>query len=139
MKSRRRLSWHKKLISMFIICTSLTVRTQPSPRFHAEAWLPFRNCEMDYCDFYRKYSFSVNSSHQVAFLINHDRFVIFCNALCSMKSWLPTLTRPAGGSRIVLATSSTVKIRENLPHSYRKCKTPAFSPAFCICVTTEHF
>ena len=38
----------KKLISMSIICTSLTVRTQPSPRFHVEAWLPFRNCEMDY-------------------------------------------------------------------------------------------
>ena len=28
---------------MSIICTSLTVRTQPSPRFHVEAWLPFRN------------------------------------------------------------------------------------------------
>ena len=33
---------------MSIICTSLTVRTQPSPRFHVEAWLPLRNCEMDY-------------------------------------------------------------------------------------------
>ena len=38
----------KKLISMSIICTSLTVRTQTSPRFHVEAWLPFRNCERDY-------------------------------------------------------------------------------------------
>ena len=38
----------KKLISMSIISTSLTVRTQPSPRFPVEAWLPFRSCEMDY-------------------------------------------------------------------------------------------
>ena len=38
----------KKLISMSIIFTSLTVRGQPSPRFHVEAWLLFRNCEMDY-------------------------------------------------------------------------------------------
>ena len=33
---------------MIIISTSLTVPTQPSPRFHVEAWLPFRNCEKDY-------------------------------------------------------------------------------------------
>ena len=37
-----------KLISMSIICASLSVRSQPSLRFHVEAWLPFRNCEMDY-------------------------------------------------------------------------------------------
>ena len=40
------------LISIFlmiIISTSLTVPAQPSPRFHVEAWLPFRNREMDYC------------------------------------------------------------------------------------------
>ena len=40
------------LISIFLmimISTSLTVPTQPSPRFHVEAWLPFRNCEKDYC------------------------------------------------------------------------------------------
>ena len=39
------------LISIFlmiIISTSLTVPTQPSPRFHVEAWLPFKNREMDY-------------------------------------------------------------------------------------------
>ena len=39
------------LISFFlliIIAISLTVRGQPSPRFHVEAWLPFRNCEIDY-------------------------------------------------------------------------------------------
>ena len=39
------------LISIFlmiIISTSLAVPTQPSPRFHVEAWLPFRNREMDY-------------------------------------------------------------------------------------------
>ena len=33
---------------MIIISTSLTVPTQPSPRFHVEAWLPFRNREMNY-------------------------------------------------------------------------------------------
>ena len=33
---------------MIIISTSLTVPTQPSPRFRVEAWLPFRNREMDY-------------------------------------------------------------------------------------------
>ena len=33
---------------MIIISTSLTVTAHPSPRFHIEAWLPFRNCEMDY-------------------------------------------------------------------------------------------
>ena len=38
----------KIVISVSIISTSLTVRTQPSPRFHVKAWLPFRNCEMDY-------------------------------------------------------------------------------------------
>ena len=32
---------------MSIVCASLTVRVQPSPRFHVEAWLPFRNCEID--------------------------------------------------------------------------------------------
>ena len=35
---------------MIIISTSLTVRGQSSSRFHVEAWLPFRNCEMDYCN-----------------------------------------------------------------------------------------
>ena len=35
---------------MIIICTSLTVRGQPSPRFHVEAWLPFRNREKDYLE-----------------------------------------------------------------------------------------
>ena len=34
---------------MIIISTSLTVPAQPSPQFHGEAWLPFRNREMDYC------------------------------------------------------------------------------------------
>ena len=33
---------------MIIISTSLTVPTQPSHRFHVDAWLPFRNREMDY-------------------------------------------------------------------------------------------
>ena len=33
---------------MIIISTSLTVPGQHSPQFHVEAWLPFRNREMDY-------------------------------------------------------------------------------------------
>ena len=52
MKPRRRLSVQiiDMLITIFliIISTSLTAPTQPSPRFHVEAWLPFRNREMDY-------------------------------------------------------------------------------------------
>ena len=39
------------LISFFlviIIFTSLTVLGQPSPWFHVESWLPYRNREMDY-------------------------------------------------------------------------------------------
>ena len=42
------------LMSFFLqitISTSLTVQAQPSPRFHVEAWLPFRNCEMAYLNF----------------------------------------------------------------------------------------
>ena len=31
-----------------IISTSTTVRGQPSVLFHVQAWLPFRNSEMDY-------------------------------------------------------------------------------------------
>ena len=37
----------RKLISISSISTSLTVPGQPSPRFHVEAWLPFRNREME--------------------------------------------------------------------------------------------
>ena len=33
---------------MIIMSTSLTVPGQLSPRFHVDAWLPFRNREMDY-------------------------------------------------------------------------------------------
>ena len=33
---------------MIIISTSLAMRGQPSPRFHVEAWLPFRKYEKDY-------------------------------------------------------------------------------------------
>ena len=35
-----------------IISTSLTVRGQPSPRFHAEVVLPFRNCEIDWVEYH---------------------------------------------------------------------------------------
>ena len=43
-------NYHKKLISLSIISTSLTVPGQPSPQFHVKVWLPTRNCEMDYLD-----------------------------------------------------------------------------------------
>ena len=33
---------------MIFISTSLTVSGHHKPRFHVEAWLPFRNCEMVY-------------------------------------------------------------------------------------------
>ena len=36
------------ILLMIIISSSLAVPTQPSPRFHLEAWLPFMNREMDY-------------------------------------------------------------------------------------------
>ena len=43
---------------MSVISTSLTVPGQPSPRFHGEAWLPFRNREMDYyCKYFHTYIF----------------------------------------------------------------------------------
>ena len=68
MKPRRRLTSQvreveviiirNKLISMSIISTSLTMRGQPSPRFHVEAWLAFRNCEMDYCQDLLRQSYS---------------------------------------------------------------------------------
>ena len=38
----------KSFFLMIIVFTSLTERRQPSPRFHIEAWLPFRSSEMDY-------------------------------------------------------------------------------------------
>ena len=45
---------------MIIISTSLTVRAQPSLRFHLEACLLFRNREMDY---YRLYFDSLGVIH----------------------------------------------------------------------------
>ena len=39
---------HANKFFMIINSTSLTVRGQPSPRFHVEAWLTFGNCEMEY-------------------------------------------------------------------------------------------
>ena len=58
------------LISFFlviIISSSLTVPGQPSPRFHVEAWLPFRNHEMDMsfyiADKVRSTEFSIKSSN----------------------------------------------------------------------------
>ena len=48
-RGRTHTHTRKKLnISMSIISTFLTVPGQTSPRFHVEAWLPFRNCEMEY-------------------------------------------------------------------------------------------
>ena len=37
---------------MSVSSTSLIVPGKPLPRFHEEAWLPFRNCEMDCCVLY---------------------------------------------------------------------------------------
>ena len=53
----------KKLINMSIISTSLTVPAQPSPRFHAEAWLPFRNCEM-YCSIIHTETYAIIHIHK---------------------------------------------------------------------------
>ena len=44
---------------MTIISTSLTVPGQPLPWFHVEAWLTFRNREMDYCEFDGKDSITI--------------------------------------------------------------------------------
>ena len=41
---------------MIVIFTSLAVQGHPSPWFHVEAWLPFRNCEMDYSTMFSKYA-----------------------------------------------------------------------------------
>ena len=37
------------IIRKKLVPTSPSFPGQPSPRFHVEAWLPFRNREMDYC------------------------------------------------------------------------------------------
>ena len=49
------VSWKDKAMKSLadpssIISTSLTVPAQPPPRFLVEAWLPFRNREMDYSE-----------------------------------------------------------------------------------------
>ena len=46
-------------MSISIISTSLTVPGEPSPRFHIEAWLLFRSCEMDYSVFIELENFDV--------------------------------------------------------------------------------
>ena len=70
---------------MIIISTSLTVPTQPLPRFHVEAWLPFRNCEKDYCqptgkawrnmDKQRKYWGSMEQNEAIKDTIQHTVLV----------------------------------------------------------------
>ena len=63
---------------MIIISTSLTVPTQPSPRFHVEACLPFRNREMDY---------TLNKRHSKMFA-RSDLFELKC--LHATKRFEPT-------------------------------------------------
>ena len=46
---------------MIIFSTSLTVPEQPSPWFHVEAWLPFRNREMDYLELIRSHAVHVHN------------------------------------------------------------------------------
>ena len=61
------------LISFFlVIITSiyLTVPGWPSPRFHVEAWLPFRNREMKYYE-------TKITSNQFFFAIRLLKFKIF--------------------------------------------------------------
>ena len=47
-KSGPRCSYKIVLIKTASISTSFTVREEPSPWFHVEAWLPFRSYEVDY-------------------------------------------------------------------------------------------
>ena len=63
---------------MMIISTSLTVRGQP--RFHVEALLPFRNCEMDYwyCEL-----LVIPKAGEVIFKILKTNFWYFLNAIAS--------------------------------------------------------
>ena len=69
LKPRRRLTWTARNVEiidmltsfflMIVISTTVTVRGQPSRRFRVEAWLPFRNYEIDYLQvldsMYKKY------------------------------------------------------------------------------------
>ena len=61
---------------MIIISTSLTKPGQPSPRFHVEAWLSFRNCEMVYwtlkqfLSFFLYFSFYILLSPAVYFSLS---------------------------------------------------------------------
>ena len=58
------------LISFFlviIIFTSLTVLGQPSPWFHVESWLPYRNREMDYS--FLPFAFSRLRSAQSPYIV----------------------------------------------------------------------
>ena len=73
---------------MIIISTSLTVRTQPSSRFHVEAWLPFRNCEMDYSSASTCVRMFLNSGHFSA-PCSHKRGSY--KKQCNIKKWTRTV------------------------------------------------
>ena len=51
LKELKKIDILKSFFLMIIISTFPTVPGQPLPRFHVEAWLPFRKCEMDYSAF----------------------------------------------------------------------------------------
>ena len=74
------------LISFFlilIISTSPTVPEKPSPRFHVEAWLPFRNREMDYCLIIREHEMA--NKHMLCLL----NIVVIIRLLPSL--WFPSV------------------------------------------------
>ena len=52
---------------VIIIFTSLTVLGQPSPWFHVESWLPYRNREMDYS--FLPFAFSRLRSAQSPYIV----------------------------------------------------------------------
>ena len=64
-------------VLMIVISTSLTVRGQPSPRFRVEAWLPFRNRELDYCGYTNATSGTCTSFKKTQ---NYYAFFAFMNS-----------------------------------------------------------
>ena len=70
---------------MSIISTFLTVPGQPSPRFHVEAWLPFRNREMDDC---KSPKVRMLNEWQVRTFIFNDNTceIQFCVRACNLRT-----------------------------------------------------
>ena len=75
---------------MINIFTSLTVPTQPSPRFHVDAWLPFRNCENDY---WHHSTFCPTKTE------NEKHFLLYCNFYDILNK---TLSKIAGITTITM-------------------------------------